>query len=133
MGTYSPRSRADTACRRAAADLVDTALLLTSEAVTNSVNACRGKGCTAPVTVFAEWLGQAPGRLRVLVHDEAAGMPVCRTPGSGEESGRGLLLISSGADAWGVCRHGPGRGKATWFELGARGTADRPVFGGSPG
>lgn len=29
-----------------------------------------------------------------------------------------MQLISNGADAWGVCGRGPGRGKATWFELG---------------
>ncbi|MGW0531787.1 ATP-binding protein [Streptomyces sp. NPDC003032] len=61
------------------------------------------------------------GRLRVLIHDEAPGLPVCRTPAEDDESGRGMRLISYGADAWGICGHGPGRGKATWFELGAPG------------
>ncbi|KNE83454.1 MULTISPECIES: ATP-binding protein [Streptomyces] len=117
-------------------DLVDAALLFTSEVVTNSVNACRSKGCTTPVTVFAEWLGHSPGRLRVLVHDEAPGLPVRRTPHPDEESGRGLALISAGADAWGACRHGPGEGKATWFELGAAGPAtagSNPVRGRAVG
>lgn len=98
-------------------DLIDTVALLTSEAVTNAVNACLGGDCPAPVRLFAEWV--EPRRLRILVHDEAPGLPVCRTPGADEEHGRGMRLISYGADAWGVCSHGPGRGKATWFELGA--------------
>ncbi|MDT0548290.1 ATP-binding protein [Streptomyces lonegramiae] len=54
-------------------DLADTALLLTSEAVTNSVNACLRSGCSTPVTLFAEWTD--PHHLRVLVQDEAPGLP----------------------------------------------------------
>ena len=103
-------------------ELIDAAALLTSEAVTNSVNACVAKACTAPVTLHAGWTPSDPHRLRVLVHDEAPGLPVCRTPaGEDDEGGRGMQLISYGADAWGVCTHGPGRGKATWFELGGAG------------
>lgn len=97
-------------------DLADTALLLTSEAVTNAVNACLRSGCSTPVTLFAEWT--APHDLRVLIQDEAPGLPVPRAPATEDEHGRGLALISYGADAWGVCAHGPGPGKATWFELG---------------
>ncbi|MCX4581971.1 ATP-binding protein [Streptomyces sp. NBC_00322] len=96
-------------------ELMDTAVLLTSEAVTNAINACVLKGCTAPVTLFAGWTDAH--RLRILVHDEAPGVPACQTPAEEDESGRGMQLISYGADAWGVCSHGPGRGKATWFEL----------------
>ncbi|MFD0382733.1 ATP-binding protein [Streptomyces stramineus] len=53
-------------------DLTDTAVALTSEAVTNAVNACRAKHCTSPVTLHAEWTDT--GRLRVSVHD-GAGCP----------------------------------------------------------
>ncbi|WP_328555388.1 MULTISPECIES: ATP-binding protein [unclassified Streptomyces] len=97
-------------------ELTDIAVLLTSEAVTNAIKASAGRGRATPVTLRAGWAG--PRRLRVLVHDEAPGLPGCRTPGPDEEGGRGMQLISRGADAWGVCGHGPGRGKATWFELG---------------
>ncbi|MEV0637056.1 ATP-binding protein [Streptomyces sp. NPDC050619] len=99
-------------------ELTDTALLLTSEAVTNAINACTDKGCTTPVTLHAGWTD--PHRLRVLIHDEAPGLPSVRTPTAAldDEGGRGMQLISYGADAWGVCTHGPGRGKATWFEVG---------------
>lgn len=101
-------------------ELTDTALLLTSEAVTNAINACMAKGCTTPVTLHADWSELA--RLRVLVHDEAAGLPTVPAPAAAldDEDGRGMQLISYGADAWGVCTHGPGRGKATWFEVGRR-------------
>ncbi|WP_328452152.1 ATP-binding protein [Streptomyces sp. NBC_00386] len=97
-------------------ELTDIAVLLTSEAVTNAVNACTGQGCSAPVTLHAGWAG--PRRLRVLVHDEAPGRPDCRTPGPDEEGGRGMQLISRGADAWGVCGHGPGRGKGDLVRAG---------------
>lgn len=91
---------------------------MTSEAVTNAINACADKGCTTPVTLHAGWTD--PHRLRILIHDEAPGLPTVRTPAAapGDEDGRGIQLISYGADAWGVCTHGPGRGKATWFEVG---------------
>ncbi|WP_250847674.1 ATP-binding protein [Streptomyces hygroscopicus] len=71
-------------------DLTDTALLLTSEAVTNAVNACRRSGCSAPVTLYAEW--GPHGTLRVLVSDDAPGLPAQRTlagDATDAESGRG--------------------------------------------
>ncbi|MCX4669714.1 ATP-binding protein [Streptomyces sp. NBC_01381] len=101
------------------AELTDTAVLLTSEAVTNAINACAAKQCTAPVSLFAGY-GDPGGHLRILIHDEAPGLPRCQSPAEDDETGRGIQLISFGADAWGICRHGPGSGKATWFELGRR-------------
>ncbi|GHC48466.1 ATP-binding protein [Streptomyces flavofungini] len=99
-------------------ELTDTAVLLTSEAVTNAVNACAAKDCAAPVTLFAGWADPAGTCLRILVQDQAPGLPARQSPSDEDETGRGIQLISYGADAWGVCTHGPGRGKATWFELG---------------
>ncbi|KUO13716.1 ATP-binding protein [Streptomyces sp. DSM 15324] len=101
-------------------ELTDTAVLLTSEAVTNAINACADKGCADPVTLHVGWADAAC--LRVLVQDAAPGLPVVRTSAAGpdDEGGRGIQLISYGADAWGVCTHGPGPGKSTWFELGNR-------------
>ncbi len=106
-------------------DLTDAAVTLTSETVTNAINACQAKGCGTPVTLVAEWIGG--DRLRVLVHDGAIGLPVRRPVRSvEEESGRGLMLVEHASDAWGVCAHGPGPGKAIWFVLGGR---DRPEAG----
>lgn len=106
-----------TSCGRA--DLVETAVLLTSEAVTNAVQACQAKACDTSISVFAEQLLAEDG-IRVHVRDEAVGLPVLVTPEAESESGRGVMLISGGSDAWGVCHHGPGQGKATWFQLGRR-------------
>ncbi|MDJ0341990.1 ATP-binding protein [Streptomyces sp. H10-C2] len=99
-------------------DLTDTALLLTSEAVTNAVNACHSSGCSIPVTLSAEWTGvDASETLRVLVHDAAPGLPAGRGAEGGDESGRGLALIGDCATDWGVRPHDAGPGKAVWFEL----------------
>jgi anti-sigma regulatory factor (Ser/Thr protein kinase) len=106
-------------------ELTETAVLLTSEAVTNAINACADKGRTTRVTLTVEWAD--PHRLRVLVHDEAPGLPTLRTPTAHDEHGRGIHLISTGADTWGICTHGPGRGKATWFELVDADSEKRPL------
>ncbi|AEW96507.1 MULTISPECIES: ATP-binding protein [Streptomycetaceae] len=96
---------------------VDVAVLLTSEAVTNAVDACARARCSAPVTVYAEHGARCGEVLRVLVHDEAPGEPVVRAVGADDEHGRGMPLISAWAAEWGVCRYGPARGKTVWFEL----------------
>ncbi|MDT3398040.1 ATP-binding protein [Streptomyces sp. B1866] len=58
------------------------------------------------------------GRLRVEVRDFAARHPVPRARDADEgTSGRGLLLVHSLSDAWGVRSYGVG--KAVWFELDA--------------
>ncbi|MEV4743934.1 ATP-binding protein [Streptomyces sp. NPDC049555] len=104
-----------TAARRT--DLAETAMALTSEAVTNAVNACRDGNCTTPVTLSVEWAD--PHHIRVLVHDTAPGLPALRPAvAPDDESGRGLMLIDSRAQAWGVSTEGPGGGKSTWFVLG---------------
>lgn len=96
-----------------ASELADTAELLTSEVVTNAINACRSSGCSAPLTVYAKY----SGALRVLVHDETPGRPMRRAPTEVDENGRGITLIDACAAEWGVCRYGPGPGKTVWFEL----------------
>ncbi|GAA2708120.1 MULTISPECIES: ATP-binding protein [Streptomyces] len=110
-------------------DLAETAMALTSEAVTNAVNACRIGNCTAPVTLSVEWA--TPHHIKVLVHDDAPGLPALRqTVAPHDESGRGLLLIDRRAQAWGVCPDGPGGGKSTWFVLGGgppRRTSRSPI------
>ncbi|UQA93881.1 ATP-binding protein [Streptomyces halobius] len=108
-------------------DLADTALLLTSEAVTEAVNACRGSGCAEPVTPYVEW--QGPDTLRVLVHDAAPGLPAVHCLSGDAENGRGLLLIAECAAGWGVCRYGPESGKSVWFELGGLGEAAPRLLG----
>lgn len=86
----------------------DIAELLTSELVTNAlVHTDRDAILTATVR---------PGRLRVEVRDFVGHRPKLSVPNADDSThGRGLMLVQSLADAWGVRAHGVG--KAVWFEL----------------
>ncbi|MBC2875045.1 MULTISPECIES: ATP-binding protein [Streptomyces] len=102
-------------------ELTEMAMLLTSELVTNAIDACRRTGCPAPVGVHVEW---ATGGVRVLVRDDVPGLPVPVPPRRWEpderpERGNGMLIVGACATDWGVCRHGPGTGKTVWFQLGS--------------
>ncbi|MFB7458470.1 ATP-binding protein [Streptomyces sp. NPDC088337] len=89
----------------------DVAELLTSELVTNAlVHTDADAVLTATVSTHG---------LRVEVRDFVARRPRPRAQGTGESTGgRGLVLVQSLADTWGVCMHGVG--KSVWFELGAQ-------------
>ncbi len=86
----------------------ETAELLTSELVTNAlVHTDHDAVLTATV---------GPRRLRVEVRDFVGRRPRLRVPEADDGThGRGLVLVQSLADAWGVRAHGVG--KAVWFEL----------------
>ncbi len=87
----------------------EVAELLTSELVTNAlVHTDHEAVLTATV---------GPRRLRVEVRDFVSREPRPRPPRSGDGThGRGLVLVESLADKWGVRRHEVG--KSVWFELG---------------
>jgi serine phosphatase RsbU (regulator of sigma subunit)/anti-sigma regulatory factor (Ser/Thr protein kinase) len=95
------------------------AALMLSEAVTNVLTHTEGDAL-----LVAELSGR-PGRrlLRVEVTDPSDELPHLRHPGELATSGRGLMLMESLSDAWGVAPRG--EGKTTWFEL--RETAPAPV------
>ncbi|MFI0776943.1 ATP-binding protein [Streptomyces sp. NPDC021212] len=97
----------------------DLAELLTSELVTNAlVHTDRGAYVRATLSGGAD--GPVAGRLRVEVRDFVSRHPKLRGhPPEDSASGRGLLLVHTLADAWGVRAHGVG--KAVWFELDADG------------
>ncbi|MPY64841.1 ATP-binding protein [Streptomyces spongiae] len=88
----------------------EIAELLTSELVTNAlIHTDHDAVLTATVS---------PRELRVEVRDFVGLRPQLRIPDAGDDThGRGLLLVQSLADAWGVRTHGVG--KAVWFELDA--------------
>ncbi|MFE1251920.1 ATP-binding protein [Streptomyces sp. NPDC058735] len=91
-------------------DITDIAELLTSELVTNAiVHTDHDAVLTATV---------GPRGLHVEVRDFVARRPRVRLSVADDgTNGRGLFLVQSLADAWGVRPHGVG--KAVWFELGA--------------
>ncbi|MGW7412400.1 ATP-binding protein [Streptomyces sp. NPDC054863] len=88
----------------------DVAELLTSELVTNALIHTESDA-ELHATLAAS-------KLRVEVHDHLSRLPEPRPAGRDESThGRGLLLVQSLADAWGVRMQGHGPGKVVWFEL----------------
>ena len=91
-------------------DRLDTVILATSEAVTNSV--LHGEG---PVLVEVR-----PGRtvVRVEVTDRGSREPrIRRAHGETEEGGRGLHIVELLTSRWGVKPASRGPGKTVWFEV----------------
>ncbi|MEU9887066.1 ATP-binding protein [Sphaerisporangium sp. NPDC051011] len=114
--------------------LVDTAELIVSELATNAIrhSATKRFGGRFHVEIQAErhrvWLG---------VTDEGGpDAPAMHTPGGEEEGGRGLLLVATLADSYGV--RGDEYGRTVWATLlvpvaGAASAPFRPGAGESRG
>lgn len=88
-------------------DVVDAAVLLTSEVVSNAVL----HGRSGP-TVTVEL---TPDRVRVEVSDASPVLPVRKHYGLEATTGRGLMLLETIATAWGA--EPLERGKRVWFDL----------------
>lgn len=87
--------------------LVDSAMLLVSEAVTNVLLHAGSKASLL--------LDSSASRLRVEVRDSSSKLPVLRGRGARATNGRGLVLIDSLSSGWGA--EPDGEGKVVWFEL----------------
>jgi transcriptional regulator with XRE-family HTH domain/anti-sigma regulatory factor (Ser/Thr protein kinase) len=87
-------------------EALETARLLTSELVTNSVV----HGPPATVGVF---IGVGRDRIRIEISDEADAPPRPAPPG--RDGGYGLTLVVALASRWDTSRDG--YGNVTWFEL----------------
>ncbi|GGT40091.1 ATP-binding protein [Streptomyces atratus] len=100
----------DWACEARADDV----LLCVSELVTNAVLHGVPPGRGFRLHLYME---PADGTLRVEVHDSGDGevRPADSWADSGEEGGRGLLLVAALADKWGVGERNPG--KVVWCEF----------------
>jgi two-component sensor histidine kinase len=85
----------------------DLAELLVDELLTNALRHARGK----PVLV----LSLRDDVLRCAVEDETSTLPHAESPGSCEESGRGLQIVDLLSHRWGV--ELTRTGKAVWFEI----------------
>lgn len=86
----------------------ETAVILVSELVTNAVQA--GARCATLLLDFYD------DHLRVGVADDAAGQPHLINAGPSDERGRGLAIVASLADRWGV--DDVSTGKRVWAEIG---------------
>lgn len=87
--------------------LVDVAVLLTSELVTNAILHAK-TGPTVKMALNGELL-------RVEVIDRGPGKPQRGSSATDALSGRGLALVEAMSDGWGVAD--VTGGKAVWFEL----------------
>jgi hypothetical protein len=104
------------------AHLIETAELLATELVTNSVKAAGAVDASPRIAVVGEahviqvWLSLA-GNLFIGVWDRDATPPVLQEPSLDAESGRGLFLIDCMSKRWG--HHHPAGigGKIVWCEL----------------
>ncbi|MFD6533194.1 ATP-binding protein [Streptomyces sp. NPDC060184] len=93
---------------RIGTESVETTELLMSELLTNALIHTRN-GATVTATVEG-------ARVRVEVRDFASGMPRSYVPNADDGThGRGLILVRSLADAWGV--EAQVLGKVVWFEV----------------
>jgi anti-sigma regulatory factor (Ser/Thr protein kinase) len=88
----------------------DSAMLLTSELVTNAL---RHSGGSVVLDISCSF-----GQLRVEVHDTSGSIPIQADPQDDEETGRGLLLVETLAAEWGFYR--TNLGKAVYFVLSFR-------------
>ena len=112
-------------CTKHALEVLDDAMLLISELVTNSV--LHGG---PPIVLAIECDGEG---LHVRVRDGSSVAPTAASAGQDDESGRGLSLVQLISSTWGVepVADDYGVGKEVWFELRAQGnrrsqsTADR--------
>jgi DNA-binding NarL/FixJ family response regulator len=85
----------------------ETALLLISELVTNSVR-------HGDSDVFVR-IAVGSETIRVEVNDRSTALPVVRSPAPSEPGGRGLRIVDQLARRWGV--QARRTGKCVWFEL----------------
>jgi anti-sigma regulatory factor (Ser/Thr protein kinase) len=101
--------------------------LLTSELVTNAVQASQRLGARADLAIIPVvrlWMLSDLTSLVIHVWDGNDQMPVRRDAGLDEESGRGLMLVESLASEWGV--HREANAKVVWVLIGtARGRYDQ--------
>lgn len=112
VGRARRRLRHELATGQVATEVLETAELLVSELVTNAVQHARvppGR----EIEVRYELSGAC---LRVEVADASDEQPEQRMADDNDERGRGLLLVDTLANKWGV---GPRSsvGKFVWFEL----------------
>jgi CheY-like chemotaxis protein len=88
--------------------LLDDALMVSSELVTNAVTHARSS-CRIRLSLNV-------ARLRIDVLDAGAGTPEPQPPSETEEHGRGLYMVDAVTSAWGL-EDVPGKGKLVWAEL----------------
>jgi serine/threonine-protein kinase RsbW len=89
--------------------VADDVALMVSELVTNCVR--------HTVTDFSVSVDQNEREIRVEVTDQGGGVPVVRSPGVSEPSGRGLRIVQELSDSFGITELRESPGKTVWFAV----------------
>jgi anti-sigma regulatory factor (Ser/Thr protein kinase) len=89
------------------ASVIELAVLLVSELVTNAVVRARGTICLT-VHTDAHWV-------RIEVEDQGRSPPVLRPATQDQPKGRGLMVVDKLATDWGTQRRA--NHKVVWFEI----------------
>jgi anti-sigma regulatory factor (Ser/Thr protein kinase) len=110
-----------------AAELADSAELVASELVTNSVT--HSVGPDGAVIRLVLTLDQ--GELAILVRDDHPGVPMAAQPGADDEDGRGLLIVDQLSDRCGwYPLEGAKPAKVTWAVISPAGQSGGELPGG---
>ncbi|GLW96995.1 ATP-binding protein [Microtetraspora sp. NBRC 16547] len=116
---------------RVTGEVLDDAVLLLSELVTNSVvHSDSGREPGGLVTVFLA-AGDGVAHCEVIDDGSAASVPVIREACLEDGSGRGLWMVDVMADVWGV-HHDDEAGNAVWFRIGGHPTSTHVMPLASP-
>jgi anti-sigma regulatory factor (Ser/Thr protein kinase) len=93
-------------------DVIETVTLMVSELATNCVRHAR--------TPYRILVSVQSSQIRVEVTDRSTARATARSPGPSETHGRGLQIVRTLADHWGVIEKPALPGKTAWFTLAAR-------------
>jgi anti-sigma regulatory factor (Ser/Thr protein kinase) len=90
-------------------DVCDSVALIASELATNSVRHA--------ASAFEIRIERFPDRIRIEVEDDGRGVPVVKSPGPQDTSGRGLQIVTALADEWGIIPKSEPPGKTVWVTI----------------
>jgi two-component sensor histidine kinase len=91
------------------ASVQEAAVLMVSELATNAI--------VHAITGFGVNIARTDSEVRVEVDDLGGGMPESRVPLTSDPHGRGVQIIQTLSDEWGVIECDGEMGKTVWFSV----------------
>jgi anti-sigma regulatory factor (Ser/Thr protein kinase) len=89
--------------------VADAVAVMVSELATNSIRHAASN--------FIVSIDRTPQEIRVAVTDTGPGLPAVKAPAPTVPSGRGLRIITTFADDWGISPSHAASGKTVWFRV----------------